>query len=89
MLGKEYPLTLMDINDVGSALSKQGKYTKAEKIHRDELALSKKLLRKEHPGTLTSMFSVAEVLREQGKYMEAEKIYQNELALSENVPETE
>ena len=39
VLGKEHPHTLMSMNEVARALSEQGKYAEAEKMHREMLAL--------------------------------------------------
>ena len=39
VLGKEHPHTLMSMNEVARALSEQGKYAEAEKMHREILAL--------------------------------------------------
>ena len=48
------------------ALSNQGKYTKAEKINQETLALREKVLGKEHP--VTSMASMAKRSGDYGSY---------------------
>jgi hypothetical protein len=54
VLGKEHPVTLTSMNNLGSALSNQGKYLEAEEIHRETLRLREKVLGNEHPNTLSS-----------------------------------
>jgi hypothetical protein len=39
VLRKEHPHTLMSMDEVARALSEQGKYAEAEKMHRETLAL--------------------------------------------------
>jgi len=39
VLGKEHPHTLISMNEVAWALSEQGKYAEAGKMHRETLAL--------------------------------------------------
>jgi hypothetical protein len=54
-------------------LANQGKYEKAEEMHRQELRLCEMVLGKEHLSTLLSMNNLATVLRDRGKYEEAER----------------
>ena len=77
------------MNNLAAALSSQGNYEEAEQIHRQELALTEKVLGKEHPDILTSMNNLAEALRSQGNCEEAERIYQQELALREEKVRTD
>ncbi|RDW63389.1 hypothetical protein BP6252_10934 [Coleophoma cylindrospora] len=84
-LGENNILTLAIKNEVGYALSRQGKFADAEKIYQETLALQEKVLGKEHPETLTSMSNVATALSDQGKYADAEKMHQETLALQEKV----
>uniref|UniRef100_L7J7P1 Kinesin light chain n=1 Tax=Pyricularia oryzae (strain P131) TaxID=1143193 RepID=L7J7P1_PYRO1 len=51
-------------------------YEEAEQMHRETLALRKKVLGPENPSTLNSMNNLASVLKNQGKYEEAEHLYQ-------------
>jgi tetratricopeptide (TPR) repeat protein len=71
----EHPDTLTSMYNVARALEDQGKYDEAEAMHRETLALSKKLFGDEHPKTLRSMYNVARALHKQEKYTEAETIY--------------
>ena len=45
-LGKEHPDTLMSMNNLALVLSGQGKYSEAEEMHRQELALCETVLGK-------------------------------------------
>ena len=50
------------MNNLAALLDSQGKYEEAEKIYRQTLALSEKVLPKDHPDTLMSMNNLAFVL---------------------------
>jgi hypothetical protein len=62
VLGLEHSDTLTSINNLAGVLNRQGKYKKAEAMHRQTLAISKKMLTPEHPFTLTSISNLALVL---------------------------
>jgi hypothetical protein len=63
VLGKEHPETLTSMNGLAGALSNQGKYAEAEKMHLETLALSEKVSGKEHPSTLISMKELEYVIK--------------------------
>ena len=69
------------MHHLAQTLNNQGKYTEAEKMHRETLALREKVLGKEHPDTLASMSAMALAVSYQGKYAEAEKMHRETLAL--------
>ncbi|KAI9764839.1 MAG: hypothetical protein M1840_007985 [Geoglossum simile] len=71
-LGGEHPNTLTSISNLGSVLSRQGKYEEAEAMHRQAFEGYEKVLGPEHPSTLTSANNLGSVLEGQGKYEEAE-----------------
>ncbi|RFU27453.1 hypothetical protein B7463_g8883, partial [Scytalidium lignicola] len=75
----------MLLRSIGHCLYISGKYSEAEPIYRQTLALRKKVLGPEHPNTLMSMNNLAMLLDSQGKYDEAEPIFRQTLALSEKV----
>ena len=75
MLGKEHPDTLMSINNLALALSRQGKYEEVEQIYQQALTLIERVLGKKHLSTLMSMNNLAEVLSRQSKYKEAKRIH--------------
>jgi tetratricopeptide (TPR) repeat protein len=84
-LGKEHPMTLTSMNEVGLALNNQGRYKEAEAMNRQTLALKETVLGREHPSTLTTMSNLATVLRRQGKHEAAETMNRQTLALRETV----
>lgn len=47
------------MNNPALVLSSQSNYEEAERIHRQELALTERVLGKEHPDPLTSMNNLA------------------------------
>jgi tetratricopeptide (TPR) repeat protein len=85
MLGKDHHKTLMSRNELGLALSRQGKDAEAEEIYRETLALRETVLGKDHPKTLKSRSNLGLALRGQGKYAEVEAIHRETLALREKV----
>jgi len=70
VLGKEHPHTLTSMSNVAQALSRQGKYAEAEKMHRETMTLREKVLRKEHPHTLTSMANLVSTYWNQERWKE-------------------
>jgi hypothetical protein len=56
-------------------LDSQGKYEKAEAMHRQTLARREKVLGHEHPDTLTSVYCLAHLLAHQHRYHEALALY--------------
>jgi hypothetical protein len=67
VIGKNHPNTLISMNELGIALSMQGRYEAAEPIYHETLELIEKVLSKEHPQTLMSMNNLAGLLERQGK----------------------
>ena len=63
------------MNNLVLVLSRQGKYEEAEEIHRQALALTKRVLRKEHPDTLTNVYCLAYLLHHKKRYKDAEVFY--------------
>ena len=66
VLGKEHPDRLTSMNNLALVLVRQGKYEEAERTHRQELALYKRVLGKKHPDTLTRMNNLVLVMSSQG-----------------------
>ncbi|KAK7954370.1 phosphorylase superfamily protein [Apiospora saccharicola] len=62
-----------------------GRYSKAEEMYRETLALRETVLGRGHPSTLASMNNLALVLDSQGKYAEAEEMHRQTLALKGTV----
>lgn len=59
-------------SQLGSVLSRQGKYEEAEAMHRRALEGLEKVLGRQHPHTLISVDNLGSLLGRQGKYKEAE-----------------
>ena len=59
VLGEEHPDTLASAGNLAASLSKQGKYTDAERIQREVLGVQKRVLGAEHPNTLMSAINLA------------------------------
>ncbi|KIM96916.1 hypothetical protein OIDMADRAFT_131494 [Oidiodendron maius Zn] len=79
ILGVEHPSTLASVDNLGSVLSRQGKYEEAEAMHQRALKGHEKVLGPEHPYTLASIDNLGSVLSRQGKYKEAEAMHQQVL----------
>lgn len=75
MLGGEHPETLTSKHNLARLSCDQGDYQTAERIHREELALSEQVLGEEHPDILMSKHSLAQVLSKQGDYKAAEPMH--------------
>lgn len=50
------------MNNLAQVLNRQGKYKEAETMHKQELAICKKVLGPKHPDTLISIYCLAYVL---------------------------
>jgi Tetratricopeptide repeat len=77
VLGLEHSDTLTSVSQLGTVLSRQGKYEEAEAMHRRDLKGSEKALGPQHSGTVTSMAKLASTLwgqrwREEAEDMEVQ-----------------
>ncbi|HIK04934.1 MAG TPA: tetratricopeptide repeat-containing protein [Trichormus sp. M33_DOE_039] len=79
-LGLEKDLAL-SLNNLALLHYSQGKYSEAEPLYIQALALWRKLLGEEHPSVATSLNNLAALYRFQGKYNLAEPLYIQALAL--------
>ncbi|HEY2952152.1 MAG TPA: serine/threonine-protein kinase [Verrucomicrobiae bacterium] len=68
-------------NTIGEVYRVLGQYEKAETMHREALAMRRKLLSNEHPAVADSLHNLARVLRGQGKLAEAETMHREALAM--------
>jgi tetratricopeptide (TPR) repeat protein len=71
----------------------QGRYSEAEPLYKQALAIRKAQLGDNHPSTATSLNNLAELYRLQGRYSEAEPLYKEALPitktqLGDNHPDT-
>jgi tetratricopeptide (TPR) repeat protein len=63
----------------------KGRYSEAEPLYQQALALRQKLLGDEHPDVATSFNNLAALYESQGRYSEAEPLYQQALALMQKL----
>jgi tetratricopeptide (TPR) repeat protein len=73
-LGLEKDLAI-SLNQLALLYNSQGKYSQAEPLYIQALALRRKLLGEEHPDVATSLNNLAALYDSQGKYSQAEPLY--------------
>ena len=64
----------MSMNNLADVYLAQGKYPQAEALHRQTLAIRRRVLGPEHADTLASMNNLADIYSAQGKYAQAEAL---------------
>ena len=69
------------LNNLAYLYRSQGRYSEAEPLYIQALALKRQLLGEEHPDVATSLNNLAALYRSQGRYSEAEPLYIQALAL--------
>ncbi|MBD2437874.1 tetratricopeptide repeat protein [Nostoc sp. FACHB-110] len=79
-LGLEKDL-VTSLNNLALLYESQGRYSEAEPLYVQALALWRKLLGEEHPNVATSLNNLALLYESQGRYSEAEPLYVQALAL--------
>ncbi|MBD2486217.1 tetratricopeptide repeat protein [Aulosira sp. FACHB-615] len=79
-LGLEKDLA-SSLNNLAFFYRSQGRYSEAEPLYIQALALRRKLLGEEHPDVATSLNNLAGLYCSQGRYSEAEPLYIQALAL--------
>jgi tetratricopeptide (TPR) repeat protein len=77
--GEENPDTLICIDNMGSFLRAQGKYTEAEPYLREALEKFRRVLGEENVDTLTCIGNMGDFLSAQGRYTDAEPYYREML----------
>jgi eukaryotic-like serine/threonine-protein kinase len=83
---KAQPAVEADLRStLGNIYSDLGEYTNAVAMHREALAIRKKLGGGEHAGVATSLNDLAETLYRQGKPPEAEGLHREALALRQKL----
>jgi len=85
LLGLDNPQTLNSMDQLGWNLSREGRYTEAEKLQRETLDALRRVLGPQHPNTLEAMSNLAWSLKEEGRYAEAEKLQREALELRSRV----
>jgi hypothetical protein len=71
----------MTLSSLAGVLQKQGKLPEAEALHRESVAMAKKLMGENHPDVLAYSKNLAGVLRQEGKLAEAEMLDRETLEL--------
>ncbi len=79
VLGKEHPVTLRTINDLGALFHAQGKLAEAETYLKEALDTRRRVLGDEHPDTLSSLNAMGYLRDDEGKLDEAERYYREAL----------
>lgn len=62
------------MGNLAVVVSQQGKYSEAEMLLRQTLALRERAFGKEHPSTLTGMAKLMSTYQNQGQWKEAEEL---------------
>ncbi len=73
------------LNNLAGLYDNQGRYSEAEPLLQEALAMSKRVLGDEHPDVATSLNNLALLYDNQGRYSEAEPLYQEALAMRKRV----
>ena len=71
------------LNEHALSLHEVGRFSEAEPLYRQALAIDEKTLGTEHPDYATCLNNLAELLRETGRPAEAEPLYRQALAITE------
>jgi tetratricopeptide (TPR) repeat protein len=78
---------------LGAEMSARGRHREAEKVHREALAICRKVLGEDHPNTALRFLLLGQTLAGQGKNSQAQPLYEKAVAiwrqaLGEEHPET-
>lgn len=73
------------LNNLALLYRSQGKYSEAEHLYIEALALTRKLLGEEHPDVAQSLNNLAALYHSQGRYSEAEPLYIQALDILERI----
>jgi tetratricopeptide (TPR) repeat protein len=84
-LPKESPQRLNAANSMANALNANGKYAKAETMHREVLEATRLFLGPDSPQTLTLVSNLAAAIGAQGKHTEAVAMYREVLVARQRV----
>ncbi|WP_423202526.1 CHAT domain-containing tetratricopeptide repeat protein [Microcystis flos-aquae] len=92
-LGDNHPDTATSLNNLAALYRVQGRYSEAEPLYKQALAIWKQQLGDNHPDTAISLNNLALLYKSQGRYSEAEPLLKQALAirkqqLGDNHPDT-
>ena len=72
-----------DLNERAIKLGNAGRYSEAEPLYKQSLAIREKVLGPNHPDVAATLNGLAELYRAQGRYADAEPLYKRSLAIRE------
>jgi len=78
-LGDNHPSTATSLNNLAFLYQYQGRYSEAEPLLKQSLAIRKQQLGDNHPDTAQSLNNLAGLYQSQGRYSEAEPLYKEAL----------
>lgn len=78
-----FPAAAQLLNQAGTYLYKRGRYTEAERLLQQALAIREQILTEDHPDRANSLYNLANLYRSQDKHEQAEPLYQRALAMCE------
>ena len=81
--GMFFPEAAQLLNQAGVYLYEHGRYSEAEPLYRQAVAIRERILGPLHPHSANSLNNLAQLYRAQGRYMEAEPLMQRDLAICE------
>lgn len=79
----EHPGVAAVLNNLAEPYHAQGRYTEAEPLYEQALAINEKVLGAEHPDVATNLSNLAAFYHDLGRDAEAEPLYERALAISE------
>ncbi len=74
-----------DLSNLAYWYQRQGRYTEAEPLYRQALAIYKELLPEKHPDVAGTLSNLASLYQDQGRYTEAESLYRQALAMNQEL----
>jgi tetratricopeptide (TPR) repeat protein len=81
----DHPDVAMSLNNLALLYSSQGRYSEAEPLYNQALAMDQRLYEGDHPHVAMSLNNLALLYSSQGRYSEAEPLYNQALAMCERV----
>ena len=85
ILGEQHPYTMMTLDNLASALGRQGKLSEARPLQEQVLELNRRLLGEEHPDTIVARGNLALTLRDQGELLKSRPLGEEVLDQSRRV----
>ncbi|MDZ8137247.1 MAG: tetratricopeptide repeat protein [Nostoc sp. DedQUE04] len=80
----DHPDVASSLNNLALLHKSQGRYSDAELLYSDALAMTKRLFAGDHPNVALSLNNLALLHKSQGRYSDAELLYSDALAMCEH-----